>query len=35
MLIYTKYQLLENIQDSRMGKWAAVLIIAWIKTGQK
>lgn len=33
MLIYTKYELLENVQDYRMGKWAALLIIAWIKTG--
>lgn len=33
MLIYTKYELLENIQDYRMGKWATLLIIAWSKTG--
>lgn len=32
VLIYTKYGLLENIQDYQMVQRAALLIITWIKT---
>lgn len=32
VLIYTKYGLLENIQDYQVVQWAALLIITWIKT---